>query len=120
MIIAPRVPLLFALAVLGLSPSATGAVVTRDVLLQRYVGYAVSSEQCGGRPMTMLEESRLARIINAESPTGPFMSVGEVAAGLSADRRIGKRDCNAVTVRDQVQQFAEEIMPQLRSPLAVP
>ena len=101
------------LGVFGLPRAGSTAVITQQSLLNGYVASAVASEQCGGKALTMLEESRLARVIMTES--GESTSTMRVAESLSDDRKTTKVDCASSQVREQVRLFVDEVLPQLQS-----
>ena len=114
-----RQPLLSALALtvllvaLGSAASARAALADRHVLLTRYTAAAVASEQCGGKALTMLEESRLGRVIRTES--GELTSMTQVADALAANRQRDRSDCGSPAVRARIKQFVDVVLPQLQS-----
>ena len=114
-----RQPLLSALALtvllvaLGPTVAAHAALADRQVLLTSYTAAAVASEQCGGKALTMLEESRLGRVIRTES--GELTSMTQVADALAANRQRDRSDCGSPGVRARIKQFVDVVLPQLQS-----
>ena len=98
-----------------LTVAASGGAVaeSQQSLAALYTAAAVASEQCGGRALTMLEETRLARVVRAES--GEPMSPTQVTDMIASDRRLARADCSSPEVIENIRLFSVKVLSLLQT-----